>query len=154
MPPDDTQRRGLIADLSRRLALAPLDDLRVLDKLEQRLAQLRFVWTRRSPTSPHDIDTRYHLAATIGDSEVTRCNGRWPSADPARIAVSPPVLERCMACQRAAWSDSASELDPLISAVLEMIAAEDLARANLRDAARAEMLGEPEAYVELGGESG
>lgn len=98
---DDTQRRGLTADLARRLALAPIDDLRLLDRIEHRLAQQRFVWLE------HD---------------------------------APPVTERCLTCQRRAWRET--DLDPLIAAVLEQLAADDRALANLREAARAEMLGE------------
>jgi len=140
---DDTQRRGLIADLTRRLALASHDELRVVDRVLQRLEQLRFTWLRRGPTSPNDIDTRWHLSARVANGAiVTRCHGRWAEHDMVTCVDSPPVTERCLACQRAAWSDSASDLDPLIAAVLEQLAADDLATANLRDAARAEMLGE------------
>lgn len=139
---DDTQRRGLVADLTRRLALLNLEHVRALDRIALRLDQLRYVWMRRSPTGEHDADAYYHLTSTIGASEVTRCAGRWARTDAARVAVSPPVAERCLACQRAAWGDRASDLDPLICALLEDLAADDLAMANLREAARAEMVGD------------
>lgn len=139
---DDTQRRGLVSDLTRRLALLDLDHVRALDRIALRLDQLRYVWMRRAPTGKHDADAYYHLTSTIGASEVTRCAGRWARTDAARVTASPPATERCMSCQRAAWSDSASDLDPLIVAVLEQLAADDLALANLREAARAEMVGE------------
>lgn len=136
---DDTQRRGLIADLTRRLALAPLDDLRVLDLVLTRLEQLRLTWTMRGATSEHDVDTKFHLATVIGDRRVTRCNGSWSAGDAVIAMPAPPVTSRCMSCQRAAWSGT--ELDVLITVALQDLAADDLARASLRDAARAEMVG-------------
>jgi hypothetical protein len=138
---DDLQRRGLIADLSRRLALLDLAEVRALDRIALRLEQLHFGWRRRTPTSPFDRDPKWHLAETVSGVVITRCHGRWSAADDAIAESCPPVTERCLACQRAAWSDSASDLDPLIAAVLELIAAEDLARKNLQDAARAELGG-------------
>lgn len=140
---DDTQRRGLVSDLARRLALAGHDELRVVDKLFTRLEQQRFVWTRRIATGLGDIDTRWHLATRVAPrgSVITLCDGRWPTGDAAETSDSPPVTERCMACQREAWHGRA-DLDPLIAAVLEQLAADDLATANLREAARAEMVGD------------
>lgn len=134
----DTERRGLVADLARRLALAPIEDLRILDRLLTRLEQLRFWWSRRIATTSHDVDAKFHLATQVNGVMVTRCNGRWAPLDAVESHDAPPVTERCMACQRAAWSGT--ELDELIAAVEEQLAGEDLARANLRDAARAEML--------------
>jgi len=139
----DDQRRGLVADLTRRLSVLDLDSVRVLDRIALRIEQLRFTWLRREATGPNDIDTRWHLSARVANGAiVTRCHGRWAEHDLVTCVDSPPVTERCLACQRAAWRDSASELDPLIATVLEQLAADDLATANLREAARAEMLGE------------
>lgn len=137
---DDTQRRGLVSDLTRRLALAGHDELRVIDRVLQRLEQRRFKWERHVATSPYDTDKAFHLAAPFGRVVVTRCNGRWPAGDAVEHNGCPPVAERCLACQRAAWRET--ELDPLIVEVLEQLAADDLAMSNLRDAARAEMVGD------------
>lgn len=116
--PDDTQRRGLIADLTRRLALAGHDELRVIDALLVRLELGR---------------ERYGLLD----------------------------LER----DRRDWFKERREelLDAMVYDVAEQLRADDLARANLRNAAHAEMLGgdpmsdEPAALMarfDLGGEAG
>ena len=137
----DDQRRGLVADLTRRLALASHDEIRVVDRVLDRLERLRFRWERRIPTGEHDRDPKFHLAARLGGGVMTtRCRGSWPLGDMVETQSAPIVTERCLACQRAAWSGT--ELDPLISAVLEQLAADDLSTANLREAARAEMVGD------------
>jgi hypothetical protein len=157
----DIRRRGLLASLAGRLQAASHDELRVLDRVLTRLEQQRFTWRRRIATTARDADTRWHLASIeCGCSFVTRCHGRWSKADGDERSPSPPVAERCLACQRAGWEGV--ELDQLIGAVLELLAAEDRERADLRESARAEMIGDPieqpEAYdlghVELGGEGG
>lgn len=136
----DHQRRGLVADLTRRLALATYDEMRVVDRVLTRLEQLRFIWSRRIATGPHDVDTRWHLAgrSTLG-SFVTRCEGRWSVSDVVEHIHVPDVADRCMACQRAAWSGT--EIDPLIAAVFELLAADDRDRAQLRAEVAAEQQG-------------
>lgn len=136
---DDLQRLALARSIAARLPAASLDDLRLVDKLLTRLEQSRFTWRRRVATGPGDIDTRWHLAVTGCAMVVTRCHGRWSKGDTDERNDYPPILERCLACQRAAWRGT--ELDALIAAALEELADEDRERAGLREAARIEMLG-------------
>lgn len=133
----DVARLALVRGIMCRLAIASHDEARAVDKILTRLEQLRFIWSRRIATSPHDVDSHFHLAAPIGDAVTTRCHGRWGLLDEYETSDAPPVMDRCLACQRAAWRET--ELDPLIAAVLELIAAEDRERATLREEARAEM---------------
>lgn len=94
---DDTQRRGLVADLTRRLALASHDELRVIDRVLQRLELGR---------------ERYGLLVLARD--------------------------------RRDWRREQREelLDAMIYDVADELRGEDLAIANLREAARAEMVGD------------
>lgn len=131
---DEVRRQALIRDLGRRLQLASVDEIRVVDRVLDRLEQHRFTWRR-----PRHPASSWHLAQSIGGSWLTRCVGRWSERDTTIEHDAPPVADRCLACQRAAWSGA--DLDMLIAAVHDDIAAEDRERAGLREAARAEMLG-------------
>lgn len=93
---DDTQRRGLVADLTRRLALANHDELRVVCAILLRLELGRERYGLLDLSRPRD------------------------------------------------WRKERREelLDALVYDVAEQLAADDLALANLREAARAEMVGE------------
>ncbi len=101
-------------------------------------------WERRVATGAGDRDTSFHLAIARPSAGVvmTLCNGSWPFGDAVETVANVPLAERCRACWRAAVAD-----DRFALALVELageLAAEDQERAELREAARAEMLGQPE----------
>jgi hypothetical protein len=139
----DLQRNALARDISMRLLRASHEDLRIIDRLLTRLEQLRNLsWTRHVATSPHDVDRAFHLVVgTTGDSLRTRCNGSWPATDAVETCVtSPPIVEMCGACIERWTRGRDVDLYGLLDLARDL-ATEDLIRAELHEAARAEMMG-------------
>lgn len=143
---DDTQRQALARDIARRLQLASLDEVRVLDRLlvriEQRREQPHVRWERRLPTTPFDRDRFFHLARVSDGVVVTMCRGRWPLGDAVELrdGGADPGNEGCAACRRAARREASDLLlDAVIDDVAAQLAAQDRDRAGLRAEAAAEL---------------
>ncbi len=124
MSPNDHERHiaALARSIAARVAAAEPDTVRVIDQVLLRLELGRFVWQRRIATSERDTATKWCLASPAGHVISTRCHGSWPTSDAVEVAyppIVPPVVDRCMSCQRAAWSGV--ELDQLIAAVREQL---------------------------------
>lgn len=144
---DDIRRAALARDISRRLQLVSLADLRLLDRLLIGVEQQRDRrWERRLATDPGDVDTLFHLVDRIsGGSVITKgCNGRWPIGDAVETqSPAPPIAEMCPACLRAATAPE--WLGTILSALAEHLAIEDRDRAALHEAARDEIVsGDPD----------
>jgi hypothetical protein len=141
----ELERLALARNIAARLHLASHEEIRLLDRLLVRLEQTRACadlrgWLRRLSTTPYDRDDLYHLVARRTDVAVTTlCSGSWLAGDATEAMRGPPLTERCLVCWRAG-----SAGDPLrlaLIAAMEELADEDQERAELREAARAEMLG-------------
>jgi len=135
----DLQRRGLASDLTRRLQLASHDELRLADAALTAIEQARGLqWERRIATGPGDVDRLFHIATPRLSRGIveTRCRGSWPFADPVERQSNVPVVERCLECWRAV-ADHPISVGLL--AVVEDLCAQDVERAELREAARREM---------------
>jgi hypothetical protein len=142
MAGDDLQRRALASDLARRLQLASLDELCLIDAALTAIEQARSLqWERRIATGPGDVDRLFHIATPRPSRGVveTGCRGSWAFGDMVERQPSVPVAERCLECWRAV-ADHPIAVGLL--AIVEDIVARDIERAELREAARREMLGE------------
>jgi hypothetical protein len=145
MTHDELAHQGLIRDIGRRLQLTSHGEACMVDRGLAAIERIRCGgdrrWERRIPTGTGDHDTSFHLATPRARAGVvaTLCNGSWPLGDAVETTANVPLEERCRACWRAAVGD-----DRLALQLLELadeLAAEDQERAELREAARAEMLG-------------
>lgn len=137
---DDIARNALARDITSRLISCSHDELRVFDRL---LLRTEFVvqlpWKRRIATGPGDADRRYHLASKCGGSMVTRCEGRWPAGDAVEtFVVRAQLFDLCRACMTW-WFTTENIAEAIVDAITEL-ADEDRRYADLREAARLEML--------------
>lgn len=170
---DEIRRRGLLGDLTRRLAMAGFDEDRILDHVLLELERIRDGagsrrWERRLPTGPRDVDRSLHLAAPNPARGVveTLCRGSWPIGNAVETQLHPSLADRCRACWRRAVATS--WLGTAIVDLADEIQAEDERKAELQEQARVEMAGQPSKLavppasdsfeldpfvVDLGGES-
>ena len=143
---DELQRAALARSIGVRLHLCSLGETRLLDVVLQVIEQLRAGgdrrWERRIATGRGDSDSVFHLVRQMPSSGVvtTLCNGSWGFADRTEAPDSPPLDERCEACWRAACGGSA--IGMALLDVVGQIAIHDRDTAELREQARAEMVGE------------
>jgi len=148
MTNDDLAHQALLRDIGRRLQLTSHGEACLVDRGLVAIERIRCGgdrrWERRVPTGPGDHDTSFHLATPRASAGIvaTLCNGSWPLGDAVETTANVPIADRCRACWRAAVGDN-----PLALALIDLadeLAVEDRGRAELREAARAEMLGETE----------
>lgn len=130
---------ALIRDISRRLELASLDELRVLDKSLTGLEQLRSHRWERVISAP-GMTKFCSIGKIERGSVVTRCAGRWPITETVETQNPPRISDMCRACLRwiAFELGAGHSIDALI-AIAGEIAKEDVERAELRAQALAEM---------------
>lgn len=145
--PDDLLCNALARGIAVRLPLASEGELRAVDVVLQTLEAIRHGdgrdWLRRLATGPGDVDRDYHLARRLRATYATACGGSWELDDAVDLSPNPPLVERCHACWRAAAASSPG--GPALGEALLVVVAEmeerDQERHELREAARAEMLG-------------
>jgi len=146
----DIQRTAIARSIASRLPFGSLDEVRVLDVVLGTLEHIRNAgeWERREAGDDRSWHTVRHLRATAAGA----CGETWPIASPVEQSANPPLHERCTACWRAAAASSPGgpALGEALLVVIAEMAERDRERAGLREAARAEMLGEHPADRTLG----
>lgn len=145
MTNDDLAHQALIRSITPRLQLTSHGEACMVDRVLVLIERIRCGgdrrWERRVPTGAGDHDTSFHLATLRAGAGIvaTLCNGSWPLGDAVETTANAPLADRCRACWRSAVAD-----DPLALVLVDVadeLAAEDRDRADLREAARVEMLG-------------